>query len=698
MNRRLQALVDQMPHPAMIFSEERDAVHWNRACRDLFREVGDGAPGRLNWSPAECHLDGTVFRVLTFNHGRPDERTRALSERLVEAREGERLSLSRDVHDGVVQSIFASRVVLEQLMRKVPGNSEDYQHLSMLDDCLIEANREGRKLLEELRPADVETLGLTGAVVSLLDRIRESSGLELELETDLSHALSLSPAVRSNFYRVVQECIRNVIKHSGASRARVTLGESTEEAWVRVEDWGRGFDPRDTAQIGTHIGLTSMRERAQLLGGRFRIESVPGQSTLVEVRIPLADGGGIGFSELKDRARALLAKRPPEPQEVALVSQLSVEEVGGLLHELQVHQLELEIQNEELRGTQVELEAARDGYRDLYEHAPTGQVVIDSRGSIVSANLTFGCMVARPRRELVGRPLASLILSESAPLGLTEATHEVKMSRADSTGWFWAQIEARPTHTSDLRLTIRDVSELRLALQQRNSLRFQLESSRQRQRADLRLSKEFQELIQEVNDCAAQLDVESRLDESLRPYVDRLAAAGQRAASSWKLALPVHDTGEQPIVLDELLQQLLPSLLAQTGTRNFQFRPGSEGMGFLADPALLGILTGNLIENAAQATASNQGRVTLSTGITRHRARTMGYLEVADTGVGMDEGTLAQAFKPFSESEAERKGRGLTEVLEIARRHHGEVHTLSEPGQGTTVRVILPLADLPAPA
>ena len=94
------------------------------------------------------------------------------------------------------------------------------------------------------------------------------------------------------------------------------------------------------------------------------------------------------------------------------VAAMPVKNVQQLVHELQIHQIELEMQNEELRRTQVELEAARDRYVDLYDFSPAGHLTLDTHGTIVEANLRAGTLLGINRKELIGQPLARFIASD----------------------------------------------------------------------------------------------------------------------------------------------------------------------------------------------------------------------------------------------------------------------------------------------
>ncbi|MGE0493866.1 MAG: ATP-binding protein [Vulcanimicrobiota bacterium] len=694
MNPSMQALADQTSGPAVVLAEGHPAVYCNRAYQELFREGPTELTRSFDWTSARHLVDGVEMRLITFKVEGPTDRDRSLSERLVEAREEERSSLSREVHDGVLQCIIAARMVLGRVLSRVARATVEYEQLVSVDDCLIEASREGRKLLEELRPS-AEAMSLAQAIRQFLERMTRESTLEFEFDNHLLPGDSFPPAIRSNLYRVTQECVRNVIKHSGAKKARISLGQSDEEAWVRVEDRGRGFEVGRTLQAGSHIGLASLRERATLLGGRCSIVSRPGRGSTVEIRVPLSfSASHIGFSRLKERAQALLLKRPSEPAEAAEAAEMSPEELGGLLHELQVRQLELELQNEQLQVAQGELEAARDRYRDLYQHAPIGYLEVDSEGLVVAANLTVSSMLGRSREELLGTPLPLLLRPKFRKQWQAHHPGDVQMLREAQPGWFWARLEGRPADQGrERRLAVTDISLLCQARESQARLQARLDLAHRRETQARHLGPVTPPLmarLEEIRQNAATLLTDLPVDSAQREPAGRIAAAGRQAAELCQQAAFPEHRQQQPVILDELLANLLPSLRCEVAPATLEFLPLARGAEVLADPARLAILVDNLLENAGRAIKPKSGRITLSSGVVRHNGQELAYLEVADTGAGMDAATRARIFEPFFTTEPNCRGLGLSEVLDIAKSHDGEVSVMSNPGRGTTVRVLFP--------
>jgi signal transduction histidine kinase len=132
-----------------------------------------------------------------------------------------------------------------------------------------------------LHPSELDALGLVPAVRTL-SRELSATGLRVSLVAD-SDCRDLPPVAALGLFRVIQEALSNVLKHSGATDAVVTLRRSPDALKVRVEDRGRGFNP---ALVADGLGLHSMRERLTLMGGVVQIRSRPGEGTLVEARLP----------------------------------------------------------------------------------------------------------------------------------------------------------------------------------------------------------------------------------------------------------------------------------------------------------------------------------------------------------------------------------------------------------------------------
>lgn len=141
-------------------------------------------------------------------------------------------------------------------------------------------------LSHQLHPSKLEQLGLAAAIHSLCKEMSSGHGVQIEFTLGQSPT-ALSEDVALCLYRIAQETLRNIIKHSGARRATVELNGSTEAAALQIVDDGAGFDPRRVDGKGG-LGLVSMRERLRLVGGEITIGSRPGAGTWIDVRVPMA--------------------------------------------------------------------------------------------------------------------------------------------------------------------------------------------------------------------------------------------------------------------------------------------------------------------------------------------------------------------------------------------------------------------------
>lgn len=218
-----------------------------------------------------------------------ESRLRALSSGLIAAQEREREKLSRDLHDDLGQLLTVICLELERSSVGGPLAAADPGVVGRALESARKALERMREISSGLRPRILDEMGLKEAVLSLLEEYREKTGIELETELDLGKK-ELPPSVKENAYRILQEALANAAKHADTKKCRVALRISGPAGGPRllelsVKDQGIGFDPRK-AQNGS-LGLLSMRERAELLGGAFRLLSEPGKGAEVRVEIPL---------------------------------------------------------------------------------------------------------------------------------------------------------------------------------------------------------------------------------------------------------------------------------------------------------------------------------------------------------------------------------------------------------------------------
>ncbi|HXF72461.1 MAG TPA: ATP-binding protein [Actinomycetota bacterium] len=220
---------------------------------------------------------------------RVDRQRRVLLRRLTDAQEEERRLIANAFHDDAIQIMTAISMRLGVLLRR-PTDPETAEALAHLDESLREAIARSRRLLFELRPSSLDRQGLAAAVRELLDRFADEQAVRCELDD----ALATEPGAeaRACAFRIVEEALRNVRNHARARAVRVELRDADDGFVVRVSDDGRGFDPAAMPESPPgHLGLTAMRERAELAGGWCRIQSAPGAGTTVEAWLPRRDAG-----------------------------------------------------------------------------------------------------------------------------------------------------------------------------------------------------------------------------------------------------------------------------------------------------------------------------------------------------------------------------------------------------------------------
>jgi signal transduction histidine kinase len=213
-----------------------------------------------------------------------------ISRRLVDASERERTRLARELHDDVAQRLALISTGLSQLRRQLAGSSDDIQkRVSDLSQAAMDVCAELHRVSHQLHPARLEQLGLEAAVRSVCGDIAAASGVLVRIDVSGVPA-AIDRDLALCIYRVAQEALQNVVKHSGASRATVTLTRTNGDLAIRVADPGIGF-AMDEAGGRDSLGLTSMRERARLVGGVLRVASRPGYGTTIELIVPI--GGAV---------------------------------------------------------------------------------------------------------------------------------------------------------------------------------------------------------------------------------------------------------------------------------------------------------------------------------------------------------------------------------------------------------------------
>ena len=217
-----------------------------------------------------------------------DERE-ALRRKLLHAQEEERRRIARELHDQMGQNLTALNVGLKSLL---DGQSRSGlgSRVQQLQELATQTARDLHRVAVELRPAALDDLGLVKAIRALIETWSTRYRIDVDFEAGQYKAAGVSSEIETILYRIIQEALNNVAKHSGAKRVALVLRRTEEQVQAIIEDDGRGFDTRVTSQSGNgsgRLGLLGIRERLGIVGGNFKIESAPNRGATLFVRIPI---------------------------------------------------------------------------------------------------------------------------------------------------------------------------------------------------------------------------------------------------------------------------------------------------------------------------------------------------------------------------------------------------------------------------
>jgi len=214
-----------------------------------------------------------------------------MMHRIITSQEDERKRIARDIHDHLGQQLTALRFTLELLKQHNSGDSGAMPGIEKACEVAKKLDAEVDYLAWELRPAEIDDIGLVEALRTFLAEWSGHFNVRAEFNTFGLNGPRLHPDIEINLYRVAQESLNNVAKHAQASRVSVLLEHRDNNVVLIVEDDGIGFDASEKVNLSTiekGMGLFGMKERATLAGGTLEIESAAGSGTSVFVRIETA--------------------------------------------------------------------------------------------------------------------------------------------------------------------------------------------------------------------------------------------------------------------------------------------------------------------------------------------------------------------------------------------------------------------------
>ncbi len=263
--------------------------------RELEREIARRQAAEASLKQSERHQSQMLAQSR-----RMQEQLRHLSRQVLQAQEEERKRISRELHDVIAQILTGINVQLATLKMDATVNTKELLRGISRTQRLVEKSVAiVHQFARELRPALLDDLGLVPALHSYLKDFAKRTGLRVNLTAFTAGRIEeLDSAGRTVLYRVAQEALNNVVRHAHASRVDASLLKFPKILRLEIKDDGKSFDVERVlhAKKFIRLGLLGMRERVEMIGGQFTVESAPGQGTTIRAQIPFGDGqrGGGG--------------------------------------------------------------------------------------------------------------------------------------------------------------------------------------------------------------------------------------------------------------------------------------------------------------------------------------------------------------------------------------------------------------------
>jgi signal transduction histidine kinase len=239
-------------------------------------------------SPLEIAVLADAFNEMVESRSESERRLKKLSERLLEIQEDERARIARAIHDDLGQSLTALKMDLVGLLDKnnIPPSPVRERIQRTLDTTVTAV----QQIAKELRPSTLDDLGLIPTLEADVRLFEERTGIECELSLPTT-PLTLDGVSSTVLYRIIQEALTNVVRHSNASRVEIHMQQVDGEVFLEVRDDGRGITS-DEVSSPASLGLIGIRERAAMIGGTADFEGSASRGTIVTVHIPASDRVG----------------------------------------------------------------------------------------------------------------------------------------------------------------------------------------------------------------------------------------------------------------------------------------------------------------------------------------------------------------------------------------------------------------------
>lgn len=396
---------------------------------------------------------------------------------------------------------------------------------------------------------------------------------------------------------------------------------------------------------------------------------------------------------LRQQAEEAVMKDKARTQE-----SLSPEQMQYLLHELRVHQVELEMQNDELRRTQHELEVSRARYFDLYDLAPVGYLTVSEQGLILEANLTVATLLGVERGALLKQPFTRYIFPDNQDAYYLQRKQLVETGAAQS--WdmrmlhsdgsaFWAHLQATPAQNGECWLTLDDITELWQARQE------MVKTQKIESLGILAggIAHDFNNILAAILGNIALARLRLHEPEQATKRLEKAEKAVDRAKDLAKQLLTFARGGEpvkKSIDVRAILKEAAGFALLGSNVTCVLIL-ANDLLPVEADEGQIVQVIHNLVLNAVHAMPEG-GTVTVSADnvSSRHSGKKYVKFSVADSGAGISEQHLLKIFDPYFTTKQHGSGLGLATSYSIIKKHGGKIRATSIVGKGSTFTISLP--------
>ena len=421
-------------------------------------------------------------------------------------------------------------------------------------------------------------------------------------------------------------------------------------------------------------------------------------------------------SKLRRLAEEALKEAPDDRGDL---SGISPEEMTGLIHELRVHQIELKMQNEELRRIQEELEKERDRYSHLYDFAPVGYFTVSEKGIIVEANLTAATLLGMERSSLIGSPFSRFVLREDQDIlyfhrkRLLETKKpqscRLRLVKKGSSEFYanleWMIVEDEYGGVSQTRITASDITE-------QQELENKLRQVRKMEAIGTiagGIAHQFNNALHIITGRIDLLEMDFSGDEKVSNFAKEMKDSAFRMARLTAQLLAYARGGKyqaKTVSLGDFVRETLPLVRHVVDSSiNVDLDLPLDMPNVKVDLIQLQMVLSAVLVNASEA-MEGEGRIRVACrneiiaeeiegNFPKLTPGNYACLVIADDGKGMNEETNKRVFEPFFTTKAEGRGLGLAAAYGIVKNHNGWISVDSVLGKGTVVKIYLPAAEAP---